>query len=137
MLDLRIGEVAERTGTSTPTIRYYESIGLLPTAARRQSGQRIYSEGDLQRLLFIRRCRDFGFTIEQVRTLAHLQGDPTRSCLEVRELAETHLRTIREKLADLRALEWAMSAFAASCADDCAGGPGSACVPLVALVAAR
>lgn len=91
----------------------------------------------MRRLIFIRRCRDFDFSIEQVRTLIDLAGDASRSCLEIREIAEAHLRTIRAKLADLRALERSMAAFAASCTDNCAGGPGPACVPLRALAASR
>ncbi len=60
---------AARTGTNAPTIRYYESIGLLPSAALATGGQRTYGEADLKRLLFIRRCREFGLPIEQVLTL--------------------------------------------------------------------
>lgn len=133
MTAMRIGVVAERSGTSTPTIRYYESIGLLPQPDRAGSGQRTYADADVERLVFIRRCRDFGFSIEQVRALVALASDSRRSCDEVRQIAESHLRSIRAKLAELRALERSISKFAVSCVDDCAGGPGVACVPLRAL----
>jgi DNA-binding transcriptional MerR regulator len=63
MAGLRIGALASRMGTNAPTIRYYEEIGLLPRAHRRSGGQRIYSEEDVTRLTFIRRCRGFGFSI--------------------------------------------------------------------------
>lgn len=137
MSELRIGAVAGRTGTNTPTIRYYESIGLLPVPARRASGQRAYTPEDIQRLVFVRRCREFGFTIGQVRTFIDMQADPSRSCLEIRDIAEAHLQTIRQKLSELRALERSMAAFAAACTDQCNGGPSSTCVPLVALAEAR
>ncbi len=137
MASLRIGELADQSGTSTPTIRYYESIGLLPPAGRLPSGQRIYAEVDAARLLFIRRCREFGFSIDQVRTLIDVANTPDRSCVEVRTIAEDHLRSIREKLRELRALEAAMATFADSCTTTCVGGPGPACVPLANLVHAR
>jgi DNA-binding transcriptional MerR regulator len=65
----KIGELAELTGMSVPTIRYYEQIGLLPRAPRQAGGQRVYSRDDVERLTFIRRCREFDFSIEQVRAL--------------------------------------------------------------------
>lgn len=130
---LRIGALAERTGTSTPTIRYYEEIGLLPRAARQSGGQRRYGEDDVRRLTFIRRCRDFGFSIEQVRALVGLVEDPRRDCVEARDIGQAHLDAIRAKLAELQELERAISTFVNRCDATCAGGPGPACVPLVEL----
>lgn len=124
---LTIGAVAERTGCSVPTIRYYEEIGLLPAADRKPGGHRIYSDADLQRLTFIRRCRDFGFPIEQVRTLVGLIEDPSRDCGVARDLAQTHLDAVREKLDELRALERTLVGFVESCNAACAGGPASRC----------
>ncbi|RZJ09911.1 MAG: MerR family transcriptional regulator, partial [Rubrivivax sp.] len=63
---LSIGTVAKQAGCSVPTIRYYEDIGLLPPAARTAAGQRSYGKADLQRLGFIRRCRELGFPVDQV-----------------------------------------------------------------------
>ena len=77
---LRIGELARRAGTSVPTIRYYEAIGLLRLADREASGQRIYGGDDVRRLSFIRRCRDFGFSIDVVRSLVALADDHERPC---------------------------------------------------------
>lgn len=133
MTDLKIGTLAKRTGTNTPTIRYYESIGLLPRASRRGGGQRSYGAEDVRRLTFIRRCREFGFPIEQVRLLVGLAEDRQRSCLEVRDIAQAHLNTVRAKLAELKALERMLANFAQSCTASCAGGPGPDCVPLVHL----
>ena len=133
MTTLKIGTLAKETGTSTPTIRYFESIGLLPAATRQKGGQRKYDAEDVRRLTFIRRCRDFDFSIEQMRLLAGLAEDRGRSCLEVRDIANAHLQAIRTKLAELQVLERTIASFAQSCTSSCAGGPGPECVPLVNL----
>jgi DNA-binding transcriptional MerR regulator len=111
-------------------VRYYEEIGLLPPASRRHGGQRSYDEEDVGRLIFIRRCRDFGFSIEQVRVLATLIQDRERSCLEARDLGLAHLEAVRAKLDELNALERAIAGFVESCDSACAGGPGPDCVAL-------
>ena len=130
---LEIGALAERTGTNAPTIRYYESIGLLPPAERQGGGQRRYGAEDVRRLLFIRRCREFGFPVEQVRDLVGLVEDDARCCTEARDIAQAHLDRVRAKLAELRALEGEIAAFVERCDTACVGGPGSACVPLAEL----
>jgi DNA-binding transcriptional MerR regulator len=127
---LRIGGLAERTGTNAPTIRYYEEIGLLPIADRKSGGQRVYGEEDVKLLALIRRCREFGFPIEQVRSLVALLDDRERSCLEVRDLAREHLVSIRGKLKELRALERSIARFVESCNSLRLGGPGPDCVVL-------
>ncbi|WP_183452700.1 MerR family transcriptional regulator [Microvirga lupini] len=124
---LTIGALAEQTGCNVPTIRYYEEIGLLPPARRRPGGHRFYSEDDLRQLTFIRRCRDFGFSVEQVRTLVSLAQDPDRDCNETRDLAQAHLAEVRRKLIELRALESSLEAFVDNCTAACAGGPASQC----------
>ena len=129
-MTLKIGVLAERTGTNTPTIRYYEEIGLLPKPSRRHGGQRAYGDEDVKRLTFIRRCRDFGFSIDQVRSLVSLVQDRARSCLEARELAHHHLLEVRQKLAELKELEKSISGFVKSCDSACVGGPGPDCVIL-------
>jgi DNA-binding transcriptional MerR regulator len=130
MPGLKIGELAERTGTNTPTIRYYEEIGLLPQPDRQEGNQRRYGEEAVKRLTFIRRCRDFGFSIEQVRMLTSLVQDRSRSCFEARDLAEEHLKEVRAKLKGLRELEKSIAGFVESCNVACAGGPGPDCVIL-------
>jgi DNA-binding transcriptional MerR regulator len=126
----KIGALAARTGTNAPTIRYYESIGLLQPAARQAGGQRVYGEADATRLTFIRRCRDFGFSLEQIRSLLALAKDRGRSCLEARDLAHGHLAAVRAKLDELETLERRLAGFIASCETACAGGPGPDCVIL-------
>src|SRR4051794_1362205 len=103
--EVTIGNLAAETGCSVPTIRYYEEIGLLPRAGRRAGGHRIYRDADRRRLAFVRRCRDFGFTIEQVREFVTLLGSPQRDCVAARDLTQRHLDAVRGKLKQLRALE--------------------------------
>lgn len=133
----RIGTLAERTGTNTATIRYYEQIGLLPRPDRQHGNQRRYGDDDVRRLTFIRRCRDFGFSIEQVRTLVSLVQDRSRSCLEARDLAQSHLAAVRAKLRELEALEISIAQFVDACDAECVGGPGPDCVILDDLSGAR
>ena len=123
----KIGELADRTSTTTPTIRYYEEIGLLPAAERQDGNQRRYGDEDVRRLTFIRRCREFGFSIDQVRKLASVTRDPWRSCTEARNIAYAHLLDVRSKLRELRALERSIAQFVSDCDAECVGGPGPEC----------
>jgi DNA-binding transcriptional MerR regulator len=125
-----IGIVARQTGCSMPTIRYYEEIGLLPPGPRTEAGRRVYGDDAVRRLTFIRRCRDFGFSIEQVRELVGLVDEPDRPCLEVRDIAARHLNQVRERLAELQALEVSMTQFVRSCDTACAGGAALDCAIL-------
>lgn len=129
---MTIGALAIATACTVPTIRYYEEIGLLPEAARRGS-HRVYGAEDLRRLTFIRRCRDFGFSIEQVRELLTLSASPDSDCAEARDLAAQHLDQVRRKQKELRALERQLKLFVDACNSQCAGGPPDACVILDAL----
>jgi DNA-binding transcriptional MerR regulator len=127
---MRIGALAERTGISVATIRYYEEIGLLRQVARR-GGQRIYDYEDARRLAFIRRCRDFDFSIPEIRSLLSLMQANT-SCSEARQLAEGHLVELRRKLSELQALERSIASLVTACAATCDGGAAADCVILQA-----
>jgi DNA-binding transcriptional MerR regulator len=127
---LSIGVLARKTGCTVPTIRYYEEIGLLPAGPRTEAGRRVYAEAAVRRLSFIRRCRDFGFSLEQVRELVGLVDEPARPCIEVRAVAARHLAQLREKLSELKALERSMSAFVQGCDTACAGGSAIDCTIL-------
>ena len=125
---MRIGTLAARTGTTVPTIRYYEQIGLLRTAPRR-GGQRSFDGEHVHRLGFIRRCREFDFSIPEIRALLSLmQAD--RSCSEARALAEARLAELRRKLAELQRLEKSIAGLVRECADSCDGGAAADCVIL-------
>ena len=127
---MTIGVLAGRTGLNVPTIRYYEEIGLIPAAQRRPSGHRMYGSAAQELLTFIRSCRDFGFSIEQVRALVSLTRDAEKDCVEARDIAQRHLDEVRNKLTELRALERSLARFVSSCTAACAGGPAPACTIL-------
>lgn len=132
-----IGALAKAAGVSTPTIRYYEEIGLLPPASRTNGGQRSYDAADLSRVTFIKQCRDFGFGIDQVRVLLDLSISGERDCAETRDIAQKHLDDVRQKLAELRSLEQRLETFVDRCNDACAGGPGQDCVIFKDMAAAK
>lgn len=125
--NLSIGALAQQVQCTVPTIRYYEEIGLLPHATRTANGRRVYGDADHKRLLFIKRCRDFGFPIEQVRHLVGLFEHGDRECVEVRDLAQAHLSTVRMKIAEFRHLEANLAEFVARCDAACCGGAATDC----------
>ena len=103
---LPIGELSRRTGVHIETIRYYERIKMLPAPPRSASGRRIYSRAETRTLAFIRRSRELGFTLDEIRALLALSAEGGSGvCAEARELAASHLADVRTKIADLRAME--------------------------------
>lgn len=127
---ITIGALAERTGLAVSAIRYYEEIGLVPEASRKPSGHRVYGRDAEQLLIFIRRCRDFGFTLEDTKALAALASSPKRDCVEARDIAQVHLDAVRAKLSELHALEASLRGFVDACDSNCLGGPAPKCVIL-------
>lgn len=120
---LTIGQLAKRTGANIETIRYYERIGLLPVALR-QGRYRSYGATDVARLGFVRRSRELGFSIKEVRTLLHLAAGGHDSCVEARGIAAAHLRDVRSRIADLRSMEQALAVTVRACdAGEVAGCP--------------
>src|SRR4030088_1328640 len=93
----KIGDLARATDTKVETIRYYERIGLLPPPARTSGNYRAYGAEQLNRLSFIPRARDLGFSIEQVRTLLDLANEKDRSCGAVDAIAREHLAEVERK----------------------------------------
>lgn len=112
---LTIGDLAKATGTKVETIRYYERIGLLPAPARTAGNYRAYAAGHLGRLSFIRRARDLGFSLDQVRELLALAGQRQRSCEKVDAIAREHLAEVERKIADLAALRRELSDIIGQC----------------------
>lgn len=122
-----IGVAARKSGCTPPTIRYYESIGLLSAPPRSDGGRRSYSPPDVARLAFIRRARDFGLGIAQVRDLLAAAEAPATACATARPLVEAHVRALREKRAELRSLEAALGAILTRCDEGCRTGTAGAC----------
>ena len=112
----QIGALARRTGVNVETIRYYEREGLLAKPQRTAGGYRAYRPQDAQRLGFIRRTRDLGFSLDEVRRLLALADQRSRSCRSVHALATEHLSDIRAKIADLRRMEKVLTAMVSECA---------------------
>lgn len=98
---LTIGAVAKRVGVAIDTIRYYEREGLLPEPERRASGYRSYDEGAVRQLRFIRRAKDLGFTLEEIRDLLALSADRHRGVKAVKQRAEQRLAAIDARIAEL------------------------------------
>lgn len=101
---LSIGDLAKATGTKVVTVRYYEQIGLLPVAPRTAGNYRVYRDEHMHRLWFIRRCRDLGFTLDQIRALLRLVSHKDEECAEVDRITAQHLIDIEQKIADLKHL---------------------------------
>lgn len=99
-----IGELGRATDTKVETVRYYERIGLLSQPRRTSGNYRAYDRGHLNRLSFIRRSRDLGFSLDQVRALLDLADQRDRPCEAVDEIARGHLAEVERKIADLEAL---------------------------------
>lgn len=112
---LMIGDLAAATGTKVTTIRFYEESGLMPKAVRTKSGRRTYGKPDILRLTFVRRSRELGFGLDQVRMLLSLADDHDRPCSEVSHLAERHLGEVDRKIADLVALREELSSLISQC----------------------
>ena len=113
--EFSIGILSERSGVSVETIRYYEKIGVMAIPARSAAGYRVYDLDHLRRLHFVRRGRELGFSLDELRGLLHLVDGHAYTCGEVHELAIRHLADIRRKIRDLRRLEKVMSEMAAQC----------------------
>lgn len=112
---LRIGDLARATNTKVETIRYYEQIGLLPAPSRTSGNYRTYTPEHLGRLSFIRRARDLGFTLEEVRELLSLSDQKRRSCKAVDTIARQHLADVDRKIEDLKALRTELNSVINQC----------------------
>ena len=112
---LTIGGLSQLTGVNIETIRYYEKIKVLPVPSRTANGRRMYGPMEHRILAFVRRSRELGFSLDEVRALLRLGGPEKASCREVREIAAHHLDDIRAKIADLRKLERLLAKTVAQC----------------------
>jgi DNA-binding transcriptional MerR regulator len=110
-----IGELAERSGTKVQTVRYYEQVGILPAPARSAGNQRRYARRDLDRLVFVRRGRELGFSLDDVRRLLSLADRVDLSCAQADVIASAHLAAVQEKIGRLQALERELERMVGQC----------------------
>jgi MerR family mercuric resistance operon transcriptional regulator len=115
---LTIGSLARRAGSNVETVRYYERIGLLPEPPRSAGGHRLYGEEHARRLAFIRRSRELGFAVDEVRGLLAICDSGNFTCAEVKATTLQHRAAVRRKIADLQWLDDLLSAIASRCAGD-------------------
>jgi Cu(I)-responsive transcriptional regulator len=102
--ELTIREAARAAGTTPETVRYYERLGVLPPARRAANNYRRYARSDVRRLVFLRKGRELGFSLDDLQTLLAVSDDPNRDCAEVDRLTAAHLEAVERKIADLQRL---------------------------------
>jgi MerR family mercuric resistance operon transcriptional regulator len=115
---ITIGQLAKAAGVNLETVRYYERIQLMPRPNRTEGGHRAYDSEHIRRLAFIRRARELGFGIQNIRALLAAVEAGHRSCAEVREIASTHLAEVQAKLTDLARLEKILADTISRCSGD-------------------
>lgn len=115
--EFTIGRLSDQSGVNIETIRYYERIGLMAKPLRSGGGRRLYDSSASLRLGFIRRARELGFSIQDIRTLLVVSGGDGR-CADVHALTVRHLDDVRAKISDLRKLEHTLAKTVARCARD-------------------
>lgn len=115
---MNIGEIARETGVNSKTIRYYESIGLIPPAERRANGYRAYLPNDVATLRFISRSRALGFSLDEVRGLLTLWHDKSRASADVKSLALVHVEKIEERIAELEGVKQTLLDLTKRCHGD-------------------
>ena len=109
------GILAKQSGVNSETIRYYEKIKLMPDPVRSEGGHRVYNETHLQRLSFIRRCRELGFTLKEIRGLLELVDGGNYTCAEVRDRTTAHLDEVRQKIRDLQKMQRTLKIMVSQC----------------------
>ena len=130
MLFLSIGQLAQRSGVGVETVRFYERKVLLEEPARKPSGYRQYETQTVSRLLFIRRAKELGFTLKEIKELLSLRLDPATTCADVKQRAEAKIEDIEDKLRTLRRMKRALAKLTKSCNGR---GPTSECPILEAI----
>ena len=115
MDEFTIGALSENTGVKIETIRYYEKSGIMPNPPRSAGGFRMYRDEHLNRLRFIRRCRQLGFSMAEIEGLLGLVDDHGYTCGEVRTTTLEHANMVKQKIRDLKRLEKTLRSIASQC----------------------
>jgi len=133
---MNIGEAASASGVSAKMIRHYEETGLIPRAGRTDAGYRVYGERDVHLLRFIRQARQLGFSMAQVSDLIGLWLDQSRSSRKVKQLAQTHIGELDQRIRELQTMKATLERLAQDCHGDsrpdcpildALGGQGDCC----------
>lgn len=111
----RIGEISKATKIKVPTIRYFEQVGLLDSPHRNEGNQRLYGEADMNRLKFIKRGRELGFSQAELKSLLGVGHADQPHCQEVYSLTQQHIRAIKRKIEDLQAIENQLQSLVVQC----------------------
>jgi Cd(II)/Pb(II)-responsive transcriptional regulator len=114
-MDMRIGELAQASGTSIETIRFYERENLIPAPGRTEGNYRIYTHAHVERLGFIRQCRSLDMALDEVRVLLRFKDAPQEECGEVNALLDEHIVHVAHRIRELRVLEKQLRALRAEC----------------------
>ena len=112
---MKIGALAEATGTPVETIRFYEREGLLPPPARAENNYRVYLPAHVERLAFVRQCRSLDMTLDEIRALIELRETPAEDCGDINALLDEHIGHVAQRIRQLRALERELKALRARC----------------------
>lgn len=119
---MKIGELASRAGCQVETVRFYEREGLLPPPARSAGNYRQYGESHMARLQFIRHCRSFDISLDEIRTLLRLRDSPTENCCDADEILDRHILQIAERIGQLRQLQQQLEQLRGTCSSPQAAG---------------
>lgn len=114
---MKIGELAQQSGTVIETVRFYEREGLLPLPARTSGNYRIYEAAHVERLSFIRHCRSLDMTLDEIRQLLHYKDAPHERCDEVNELLDQHIEHVASRIRELKRLQGQLKALRQQCDD--------------------
>ncbi|MBU1176641.1 MAG: Cu(I)-responsive transcriptional regulator [Alphaproteobacteria bacterium] len=115
---MQIGTASSLSGVSAKMIRHYETIGLVPVPARRHSNYRDYDDDDVHRLAFVRRARDLGFAIGEIRDLLRLWADKDRASADVRALAKAHVADLDSRIERLMEMRMTLNRLVSCCDGD-------------------
>ena len=123
------GQISAKTGCKLETVRYYEKVGLLLPTARSRSGYRLYAEEDAKRLRFIRRCRELGFSISDIRDFLGIVEKRAYTCADICAVTQVRIADVKDKISDLKKILKALENMSAKCPS----GTGKDCPILEAL----
>ena len=118
MEELTVGQLAKKAGINLETIRYYETISLMPKPKRKESRYRIYDRDDLKRILFIKRAKELGFTLKEIKELLEMKIESKSTCGDVKHLAENKILDVEQKIKDLQKIKKVLNKLVSQCVNE-------------------